>query len=307
MSAETIGALSRRHFLKAGAAAGVAVKVSSLAPPARAQLAETGLSAGSPWTAPGRPRYRLDAVAKVTGAKTFSRDYRARDLAGWPDGQAHAFLVAATRADRRFTGLDLSRLPASLQPDRIVRHDDLVADGVSVPHADFFGDWFLVPQGETPRLLGQPVAILIYDDFPRFAAAKRALRFADDVVRYGAETGPRPPAHYGASRWVRIEGDAPDAPDRFSPFEQSPIFAGFSGDEPAWPEAGDDGPVARGMAAAAAIAAEIDGAGADALVMRRTYRSQSTDASAMEADNGNVWYDPATGTLRLMMATQSPY
>lgn len=182
-----------------------------------------------------------------------------------------------------------------------------MADGVSVPHADFFGDWFLVPQGETPRLLGQPVAILIYDDFPRFAAAKRALRFADDVVRYGAETGPRPPAHYGASRWVRIEGDAPDAPDRFSPFEQSPIFAGFSGDEPAWPEAGDDGPVARGMAAAAAIAAEIDGAGADALVMRRTYRSQSTDASAMEADNGNVWYDPATGTLRLMMATQSPY
>ncbi|MBL7406344.1 twin-arginine translocation signal domain-containing protein, partial [Escherichia coli] len=81
---ETIGALSRRHFLKAGAAASVAVKVSFLAPPARARLAETGLSAGSPWTAPGRPRYRLDAVAKVTGAKTFSRDYRARDLAGWP-------------------------------------------------------------------------------------------------------------------------------------------------------------------------------------------------------------------------------
>lgn len=307
MSTETIGALSRRHFLKAGAAASVAVKVSFLAPPARARLAETGLSAGSPWAAPGRPRYRLDAVAKVTGAKTFSRDYRARDLAGWPDRQAHAFLVAATRADRRFTGLDLSRLPASLRPDRIVRHEDLVADGVSVPHADFFGDWFLVPQGETPRLLGQPVAILIYADFPRFAAAKRALRFAEDVVQYGAETGPRPPAHYGASRWVRIEGDTPDAPDRFSPFEQSPIFAGFSGDEPAWPKAGDDGPFARGMAAAAAIAAEIDGAGADALVMRRTYRSQSTDASAMEADNGNVWYDPATGTLRLMMATQSPY
>ncbi|WP_331319109.1 twin-arginine translocation signal domain-containing protein, partial [Methylobacterium mesophilicum] len=41
-------ALSRRHFLKAGAAAGVAVKVSFLAPPARAQLAETGPSAGSP-------------------------------------------------------------------------------------------------------------------------------------------------------------------------------------------------------------------------------------------------------------------
>ena len=57
-----------------------------------------------------------------------------------------------------------------------------MADGVSVPHADFFGDWFLVPQGETPRLLGQPVAILIYDDFPRFAAAKRAEEAGLKVV-----------------------------------------------------------------------------------------------------------------------------
>ncbi|WP_449409408.1 xanthine dehydrogenase family protein molybdopterin-binding subunit [Methylobacterium komagatae] len=307
MPADHIKALSRRNFLKAGAAAGVAVKVSFLAPPAKAQLAETGLSAGSCWTAPGKPHIRLDAVAKVTGAKTFSRDYRSRDLAGWPEQQAHAFLIAATSADRRFTGLDLSRLPASLQPDRIVRHEDLVADKISVPHADFFGDWFLVPQGQTPRLLGQPVAILIYNDFPRFNTAKRALRFADDVVQYGEKTGPKPPAHYGASRWVRIEGDTPDAIDRFSPYEHSPIFAGFSGDEPAWPAPGQDGLFPKGMEAAAAIAAEIDGAGDDALVMRRTYQSQSTDASAMEADNGNVWYDPATGTLHLMMATQSPY
>lgn len=39
----------------------------------------------------------------MTGAKTCSRDDRGRDLAGWP--QAHALLVVATRADRRFTGL----------------------------------------------------------------------------------------------------------------------------------------------------------------------------------------------------------
>lgn len=299
--------LSRRHFLKAGAAAGIAVKVSFLAPPARAQLLEAAASDGPAWAAPGRPRYRLDAIAKVTGSKTFSRDYRSRDLAGWPETQAHAFLIAATRADRTFTGIDLSRLPPSLQPDRIVRHEDLVADKVAVPHADFFGDWFLVPQGQTPRLLGQPVAILIYRDFPRFSAAKRRLRFADDVVQYGMETGPKPPAHYGASRWVRIEGDTAEAPDRFSPYEHSPIFAGFSGDEPAWPKAGQDGAFAKGMAAAESIAAEIDAAGDDALVLRRTYLSQSTDASAMEADNGNVWYDPASGTLRLMMATQSPY
>ena len=54
------------------------------------------------------------------------------------------------------------------------------------------------------------------------------------------------------------------------------------------------------MAAAAEIEREIANSPVDqrdALVLRRTYFPQSADASAMEADNGNVWYDRATGTL----------
>ncbi len=42
-------------------------------------------------------------------------------------------------------------------------------------------------------------------------------------------------------------------------------------------------------------------------MLKRSYFSQSVDASAMEADNGNVWYDSGNGTLHLMMATQGPY
>ncbi|WP_342149660.1 xanthine dehydrogenase family protein molybdopterin-binding subunit [Methylorubrum sp. SB2] len=299
--------LSRRGFLRGSAAAGIAIKVSLLrGTPAEARLVEAAPGPG--WIAGGKPRTRLDAVAKVTGAKTFTRDYRARDIAGWPDNQAHAFLIAATKADRRFEGLDLSGLGDALQPDRLVLHEDLVKDGLAVPpHPDFFGDRFLVPKGETPRLLGQPVALLIYHDYPRYAAAKRTLRFDEDVVRYGETTAYAAPAHYGATRWVRIEGDGPEGDDRFSPYRDAPIFASFKGDAPAWPAAGTDGPFARGMAAADEIAAEIAAAGPDALVLKRSYFSQSVDASAMEADNGNVWYDAGTGTLHLMMATQGPY
>ena len=308
MTAPSHPNLSRRSFLGGSAAAGIAISVSFLRGGAQAGLVEAGPRPGPGWLAGTKPRYRLDALAKVTGAKTFTRDYRARDLPGWPDAQAHAFLIAATKADRRFDGLDLSGLGDGLQPDRLVLHEDLVRDGLSVPpHPDFFGDRFLVPKGETARLLGQPVAILIYYDYPRYAAAKRALRFADDVVRYGASTAFAPPPHYGATRWVRIEGDGPEAEDRFSPFRDAPIFAGFDGDEPAWPAPGTEGAPARGMAAAEAIAAEIAGAGPEALVLRRSYGSQSVDASAMEADNGNVWYDAASGALHLMMATQSPH
>ena len=65
--------------------------------------------------------------------------------------------------------------------------------------------------------------------------------------------------------------------------------------------------MARGMAAAVAIEKEIAAVGDDALLLWRSYFSQSVDASAMEADNGNVWYDPATSVLHAMIATQSPY
>ncbi|MFX6330843.1 hypothetical protein ABTF76_21555, partial [Acinetobacter baumannii] len=85
------------------------------------------------------------------------------------------------------------------------------------------------------------------------------------------------------------DGGSPEADDRFSPLKDTVIFAKFAGDQPAWPAAGEGDGMARGMAAATEIAAEIAAAGDDVLVVKRNYFSQSIDASAMEADNGNVW------------------
>lgn len=300
--------MSRRGFLRAGALAGAALKVSFLTPAAQARLIETPPRPGPDWLTPdGKPKYRLDAIAKVTGAKTFARDYRAPDLAGWPKEQSHAFLIHATKADHTFEGIDLSVLGEGLKPDRIVLHEDLIADGITTPHPDFFGDVFLVPKGETPRLLGQPVALLIYRDFARYDAAKRTVRFDDSVVRYGAKTPFNPPPHYGASRYVRIDGGTPDAEDVFSPFKDTAIFGSFSGDAVVWPPAGEGDAMARGMAAAAQIERDIAAAGDGDLVLKRHYFSQSIDASAMEADNGNVWYDAESGVLHIMAASQSPY
>ena len=300
--------ISRRGFLQAGAAAGVAFNVTSLPLAAHARLIETPPLPGPDWvSADGRPRYRIDALAKVTGAKTFSRDYRARDLSGWPPEQSHAFLIRATKADHLFEGVDLTALGDDLKPDRLVMHEDLVADGIVVPQPDFYGDVFLVPRGETPRLLGQPVALLIYRDFARFDAAKRRIRFDDKVVRYGKQTPYNHPPHYGAARYVRIDGGSADAEDRYSAFKDAVIFGTFAGDEVVWPAAGQGDAVARGMQAAAQITQEIAASGDDALVLKRSYFSQSIDASAMEADNGNVWHDTTANVLHVMVATQSPY
>ncbi|HEU5135720.1 MAG TPA: molybdopterin cofactor-binding domain-containing protein [Steroidobacteraceae bacterium] len=301
--------ISRRDFFKTGVVAGITIHVSLFATPAPGTLVSNGEPPPADWLdGKDAPRFRVDAIQKVTGAKTFTRDFRARDLEGWPREQSHAFLIRVPRADRIFEGVDLSTLGDDLLPDRLVLAEDLQRDGISMPHTEFYGEWFLVPKGKTPHLLGEPVALLVYKDFARFDAAKRRIQFDEGIFRFGAVTGPNPPPNYGAARYVRIEGASPDAPDENSPIRDSIIFAGFKGEQPQWPAPSRTGDaMARGMAAAMRIEQEFAAAGDDALLMRRSYTSQSIDASAMETENGNVWYDPATQSMNMMIATQSPY
>ncbi|PBC04193.1 molybdopterin cofactor-binding domain-containing protein [Mesorhizobium sp. WSM3860] len=306
------GRFSRRQFIAAAAGAGISVKIGFLGRPAAALIANR--SDGLPnWIGPaGRPRFRIDAVAKVTGDKTFTRDFRARDVAGWPQEQSHAFLIRGTRANAPFDGLDLSLLGEDLKPDRLVLGEDLVRDGLVPPETaapGFYGDMFLVTKGCTPRLLGQPVALLIYKDFARFDAAKRLVRVAEGVVRWGAVGGYCTPPHYGAGRVVRIVGATSDDADIFAPLEKgTTIYGGFDADQVVWPKPDQSGDAeARAMWAAGEIEREIAATGADALILKRSYFSQSIDASAMEADNGNIWFEPGSSTLHAIFATQSPY
>src|ERR1700678_858222 len=154
--------LSRRDFIKTTAIAGVAVTIGFIAPDTNAVTANGGSALPPDWIGPdGKPKYRLDAIAKVTGQKTFARDFRAADMPGWPNEQSHAFLIHATKADRTFEGIDLSVLGSDLQPDRLVLAEDLERDGVKMPAPEAYGDVILVAKGHTPPMLGHPVALLI--------------------------------------------------------------------------------------------------------------------------------------------------
>src|SRR5690625_3495964 len=142
---------SRRSFIKLGTIAGITISLGRV-PLARAIEVHSG-EQPTTWVAPdGKARYRWDAIRKVTGQKVFARDYRAQDLPGWPQEQSHAFFIKATQIDRVFEGVDLSVLGDELQPDELLYHEDLEADGIQVPKpadlgADFYGDFFLVPRG----------------------------------------------------------------------------------------------------------------------------------------------------------------
>src|SRR5450759_5371704 len=92
---------SRREFVGAVTASGIALCLSGLA---AAAAAEPGFAALE--TLPGRGRLnpaatrngRVDGVAKVTGAKLYASDFRAADLPGWPATTSHALLIRAADA-----------------------------------------------------------------------------------------------------------------------------------------------------------------------------------------------------------------
>lgn len=297
--------LSRRNFLRTVASTVAAVHVIPLHK-ALAGLQSVPQHPPPDWIRDGKIRFRQDGIPKVAGDKVFAIDIRARDMAGWPDSQSHALLLRADRTDRRFEGVNTSILPDDLRPDVAVGDADVRRDGVTMTEEDFYGR-LLLPRGEAARYLGQPVALLIYHDYPRYRRAKRRLQFNPDALTWG-EPASRPDlAPYGGARFVRIGGASPDAPDRFSPLADTLVFADFEKDPP-WPQAdmqGDAG--ARAMAHAADLRAELDTPPEGWAVYRGRYASQFVDPAALEPDNGNAWYDTERGALHVVVGTQSPF
>jgi CO/xanthine dehydrogenase Mo-binding subunit len=287
--------------------AGISVYIAAPGSAALAAVFEKERLRAPPWDATtGRIRYRTDATAKVTGEKLFSFDMRARDLPGWPQQQAHAMLLRVTRADQVYAGFDLSLLGSALRPDRIVTAADLQRDGVQFP--PFYGEDMLLPEGKTPAYLGHSVALLVWHDFARFRAAKSALKFRDDLIRWGAKTGPLARDPWGAFRYVRVGGATPFDDDAYSSLKDTPLFPlSFSKQRPQWPQANPQGGLdAQGAAFADEITAAFEAPADGKLVLQREYFSQSVDTAAFELDNGNAWFDAASATLHLVTATQSP-
>ncbi len=300
--------LNRRDFLAHSIVAGVSVLIAQPGSPAFGALLEEKRLRPAAWDpATRRMHHRVDAVAKVTGEKIFSIDMRSRDLPGWPRLQSHAMLLRVTRADRAYAGFDLAPLGAELQPDRIVTAADLERDQIAFP--PFYGPDMLLPEGQTPAYLGQAVAYLIWDEFARFRAAKARLKFRDDLIRWGDETGPVEREPWGSFRYVRVGGETAADEDFYSSLKDAPLLpVGYQKQVPQWPDAQAAGAVeAAGMAYAAAMADELEAPGRNLVVLAREYLSQSIDTAAFEADNGNGWYDTDTATLHLVTATQSPH
>src|SRR6202795_314618 len=278
---------SRREFVKWVTASGIALSLSRLASAQQAEFpARATLPGRQGWNPAADGAGRIDGVAKVTGAKLYASDFRAADLPGWPSTTSHAILVRAPDATHVYTGMDLARLNGALKPSVVVTAEDLAKIGTRVP--EFYAGDLFCPVGKTPLYLGQPVALLIFEQFDAFDQARLALRDGT-FVKFGEETGPIVRPNYAAFRFTRVAGATPDAPDVYSPIQAGWVAPGHFQDTPlpVWE------PFAKEILAPygkAATCGEQIGAGLEAdtpalLVLDRAFETQSVDPTLLEPES----------------------
>lgn len=300
---------SRREFVTWVAASGIVLGMSRLDAAHAAVFDQTqtlpGGAAPHPWLG---AKGRVDAIAKVTGAKLYASDFRAADMEGWPSTTAHGLLLRVADASHVFAGLDLSGLDAAARPTVVVTAEDLARAGTRVP--SFYAGDLLCPVGKTPLYLGQPVALLLFETFDAFDRAHVLLAQADPVKR-GAKTGPVTQPNYAALRFTRVAGPTPGAPDVYSPLMEGWTSPGFfeEGGRPIWkplPTA-EGGQYKKGATFGEEIRAFIAAKDPETVVVDRTFKTQSVDPMFLEPECGLAWYDPAEKALRLVIGVQSPF
>jgi CO/xanthine dehydrogenase Mo-binding subunit len=303
---------SRREFLRVATASSIALTLTRLT-----AAQELGFAARE--TLPGPQQWnpaatgvgRIDGAAKVTGAKLYASDFRAADLPGWPSKTSHALLLRAADATHVYAGLDLSRLAGPLQPSAVVTADDLARIGARVP--EFYAGDLMCPVGRTPLYLGQPVALLIFEEFDTFDQARLALRDWT-FAKFGEETGPVEMPNYGAFRFTRLGGLTPEAADVYSPVKNGWVSPGKfqkirNTVVPIWPRL----PITTGREYAEAadhgnqIRAELASNNPALLVLDREFETQSVDPMFLEPESALGFYDASRKTLELVLGVQSPY
>ncbi|HEY8879243.1 MAG TPA: molybdopterin cofactor-binding domain-containing protein [Roseateles sp.] len=264
---------------------------------------------------PGKARFRIDGLAKVTGQKIYARDFRAADMPGWPKGSPErmAMILRATQPGLAFAGLDLSRLDAAdARPLLTITQTplpgftgpqrDLASLNLSLPFSSEGADGIyqlLVPVGTLPQFHGQPVAILIFADANTYRRARRALQFEPGVVLTGAPLPPptRLKAYSPVNYLTRYEAEG------VAPFSQ--VQVGYASDP-----FQADSPTAPYNTTAKALRERIDGVlqspSPAVLHLGGRYSTQVLDPMFMEPEAGLAWLDRAgTGTLHLVLGTQA--
>lgn len=288
---------TRREFLKTTAASGAVILLSRFDLWGADAYAGQSLQPADWQAGPGKARFRIDGFAKVTGQKIYARDFRARDLPGWPQDEQVVYILRATFSDHVFDGVDLSELAEELKPQKIVIAEDLQRDGIRIAETNYPEGMYLVPKGSAPDHLGQPVALLFFKDLQTMKAARSQLMFELDPIKKGAAvTLPKDYVYQPETSIIHIVKEGPE------PYEKRVKFAQTKGGPVHPEEPGKRN--AEAMLGVKHIDSKLTSGGWR--LTEGTYTTQLIDPMFMEPESGLGWLDPKQQTLHLLIGTQSP-
>ena len=288
---------TRREFLKTTAASGAVILLSRYDLWGAEAYAGQSLQPADWQAGPGKARFRIDGFAKVTGQKIYARDFRARDLPGWPQDEQVVYILRATFSDHVFDGVDLSELAEELKPQKMVTAEDLQRDGIHIAETNYPEGMYLVPKGSAPDHLGQPVALLFFKDLQTMKAARSQLMFELDPIKKGASiTLPKDYVYQPETSIIHIVKEGPE------PYEKRVKFAQTKGGPVHPEEPGKRN--AEAMLGVKLIDSKLTSGGWR--LTEGTYTTQLIDPMFMEPESGLGWLDPKQQTLHLLIGTQSP-
>ena len=288
---------TRREFLKTTAASGAVILLSRYDLWGAEAYAGQSLQPADWQAGPGKARFRIDGFAKVTGQKIYARDFRARDLPGWPQDEQVVYILRATFSDHVFDGVDLSELAEELKPQKMVTAEDLQRDGIHIAETNYPEGMYLVPKGSAPDHLGQPVALLFFKDLQTMKAARSQLMFELDPIKKGASiTLPKDYVYQPETSIIHIVKEGPE------PYEKRVKFAQTKGGPVHPEEPGKRN--AEAMLGVKLIDSKLKSGGWR--LTEGTYTTQLIDPMFMEPESGLGWLDPKQQTLHLLIGTQSP-
>jgi CO/xanthine dehydrogenase Mo-binding subunit len=190
---------TRRRFVKLSAMGGVWLTTKNLAA-WRSQPLNASDGARRWSSVPGEARYRFEGFPKVTGQKIYARDFRFADMSEWPSRGLHAMVLRSPSAGVVLAGPpDFSGFPAELRPLKTITSKDLERDGVV-----FSKDTDITSSGQLPgslfarvgdivQFMGQPVAILYFDEPWKMRRARKFIQANNSVLTYSeSSTGVSP-------------------------------------------------------------------------------------------------------------------
>src|SRR5215831_3382547 len=126
----------------------------------------------------GQAISRVDGPLKVTGRATYAYEH-------WDDGQPlYGFILGATIGRGRITGIDTSRAEHSPGVCLVMTHRNAPPQGTDKSHGSMYWHAFPVLSGTEIHHYGEPVALVVAENFEQARAAANLID-----VEYAVEPG----------------------------------------------------------------------------------------------------------------------